>query len=77
MELFLTCIDEMSIQWRLGVVMAEKKIRGKTLSERTGLSEKYISVLKNFDPERLSIDTLNRLCKGLECQPGDLLIYSD
>lgn len=65
----------MSIEVRLNVMMAEKRIRLNELARRVGLSEVNLSVLKNHKARAIRFSTLEALCRELECQPGDLLRY--
>ena len=65
----------MSIDVRLNVVMAEKKMRLNELSKRIGISEVNLSILKNDKAKAIRFSTLELLCKELDCQPGDLLKY--
>ncbi len=65
----------MSIDVRLNVVMAEKRIRLNELSKRIGISEVNLSILKNNKAKAIRFSTLELICKELECQPGDLLKY--
>ena len=65
----------MSIEVRLNVVMAERKIRLGELAKRVGLSEVNLSILKNEKAKAIRFSTLEVLCRELECQPGDLLRY--
>lgn len=67
----------MSIVVRLDVLMAKNKMRLQTLSEKTGLSETNLSILKNEKARAIRFSTLELLCKVLGCQPGDLLEYKD
>ena len=39
------------------------------------LSESTLQKLRNRQP--ISWDNVEQLCRMLECQPGDLLIYND
>lgn len=43
------------------------------LAEKTGLNKNTITTLKKKG--KGSLDTVNALCKVLNCQPGDLLEY--
>lgn len=63
------------IKWRLKVLMAERDMDNTKLMELTQLHRNTITKLKNNRPDRLTIDTLNRLCQALDCQPGDLMSY--
>lgn len=67
----------MPIKWRLAVLMADREFDHKDLAELTGLHPVTVSRLKNMRtmPRRLDSDTLTKLCKALDCQPGDLLRY--
>ncbi len=66
----------MGIDVRLNVVMAEKKIRLNELSKRIGISEVNLSILKNDKAKAIRFSTLELLCRELDCQPGDLLKYT-
>ena len=63
------------IKWRLKVLMAVRDMDNTQLMELTQLHRNTITKLKNNRPDRLTIDTLNRLCQALDCQPGDLMSY--
>jgi len=65
----------LSIEVRLNVVMAEKRIRLNELAKRVRLSEVNLSILKNSKAKAIRFSTLEVLCRELECQPGDLLKY--
>lgn len=69
-------VPEMPIKWRLAAVMADREIDNQRLHELTGLHVGTISKLRNNPPRRVDIETLETLCKALECQPGDLLRYT-
>ena len=36
-----------------------------------------VSILKNGKAKAVKIETLNKLCKALDCQPGDLFAYEE
>ncbi len=67
----------MSVKWRLNVLMAERYLKNKDLTEATGMHPVTISKLKNSQemPERLERATLEKLCAALNCQPGDLMLW--
>lgn len=58
---------------RLDVMMARRKIRGRDLAARIGITEQNLSLLKSGKVKGVRFETLARLCAALECQPGDLL----
>ncbi len=55
------------------VMLAKRKMSVTELSERVGITMANISILKNGKAKAIKIDTLNRICTALECQPGDIL----
>ena len=64
------------IEWRLHIVMAERRMTPTELAEKMGLNRVSVSRLKNSHTmPRLNEETLDKLCSALECQPGDLLRY--
>ena len=60
---------------RLDRMMAERKITLRKLSHEVGISEVNLSKLKNGKVKSIRFDTLNRLCKVLNCYPKDLLEF--
>ena len=63
----------MPIIVNLDVVLAKRKMSVTQLSERVGITMANISILKNGKAKAIKIDTLNRICAALNCQPGDIL----
>jgi putative transcriptional regulator len=60
---------------KLDVVLAERKVRSKTLAEYVGITEANLSLLKQGKVKGVRFDTLERICEFLDCQPGDLLVF--
>ena len=63
----------MSIVVRIDVMLAERKMRAKTLADKMDLTEAQLSKIRNGHMKGIKFDTLYRLCEILECEPGDLL----
>ena len=61
----------------LDVMMAKRKISLTELAERIGLTPANLSILKTGKARALRFSTLDRICKVLKCQPGDILEYRD
>ena len=59
----------------LDVMMAKRKISLAELAARIDLTQANLSILKTGKGKAVRFSTLNRLCKELGCQPGDLLEY--
>ena len=67
----------MAIQVNLDVMLARRKMRMTELSDRVGVTMANLSVLKTGKAKAIRFSTLDRLCRALDCQPGDLLAYQD
>ena len=67
----------MKIISRLDRVMADRKISLNDLSEQVGVSTVNLSKLKNGKVSAIRFSTLEALCRVLNCQPGDLLEYTN
>lgn len=57
----------------IDVMMAKRKISLTELSEQVGITLANMSVLKTGKAKAIRLETLDKLCKALGCQPGDLL----
>jgi putative transcriptional regulator len=65
----------MAIIVNLDVMMAKRKIGAGELAEKIGITAANLSILKNQKAKAIRFSTLNRICKILECQPGDILEF--
>ncbi len=61
----------------LDVVMAQRKMSLNELSEKTGISTTNLSILKNNKAKAIRFSTLEEICRALDCQPKDILAYSE
>ena len=59
----------------LDVMMAKRKMSVTELSERLDITMANVSILKNGKAKAVKLDTLNKICSILDCQPGDILEY--
>ena len=66
----------MAIILRLDRVMADRKISLNELAERVGISNVNLSNLKTGKVRAIRFSTLNAICRELDCQPGDCLLYT-
>ena len=60
----------------IDVMLARRKMSVTELSNRVGITMANISILKNGRAKAIRVETLDRICAALECQPGDILEYS-
>jgi putative transcriptional regulator len=65
----------MSIITNIDVMLAKRKMSVTELSERVGITMANISILKNGKARAVRFETLEAICKALDCQPGDLLEF--
>lgn len=65
----------MAIIIHIDVMLAKRKMSVTELSERVGITMANISILKNGKAKAIKLETLNKICEVLECQPGDILEY--
>ena len=57
----------------IDVMLARRKMSVTELSERVGITIANISILKNGRAKAIRIETLDKICRALDCQPGDIL----
>lgn len=65
----------MSIIVNLDVMLAKRKMRSRELSDHIGITEQNISLLKSGKVKGIRFETLEKICRALDCQPGDLLEF--
>ena len=63
----------MPIVINLDVAMARKKMSLTELSERVGISMTNLSLIKTGKVKGIRFNTLEAICKALDCKPGDIL----
>ena len=61
----------------IDVMLAKRKMSVTELTEKVGLTMANVSLLKNGKVKAIKLSTLNKICEVLQCQPGDILEYSD
>jgi putative transcriptional regulator len=65
----------MPIIVNLDVMLARRKMRSKELAQRIGITEQNVSLLKSGKVKGVRFETLDAICRALDCQPGDILEY--
>lgn len=65
----------MPIIVNLDVMMAKRKISLNELSARVDLTLSNLSILKTGKAKAIRFNTLDAICKALDCQPGDILEF--
>lgn len=65
----------MAIRVDLDILLVQRKMTVKQLSELVDISPTNLSVLKNGHARAIRFSTLAALCQALECEPGDILRF--
>lgn len=61
----------------IDVMLAKRKMSVTELSQQVGITLANISILKNGRAKAVRLETLDKICRALQCQPGDLLEYRE
>ena len=67
----------MPIIVNLDVVLARRKMRSNELAELISITPQNLSVLKSGRARAIRFETLEKICRALECQPGELLEFKE
>ncbi len=67
----------MPIIVNLDVMMARRKISLGELAARVDLTPANLSILKTGKAKAIRFSTLEAICRELDCQPGDILEFSE
>ncbi len=59
------------------VMLAKRKMSSAALAEKVGITPANLSILKTGKAKAVRFSTLEAICKALDCQPGDVLEYSE
>ena len=65
----------MAIIIELDVMLARRKMKLLDLAEHVGITIQNLSILKNGKAKAIRLETMEAICKALDCQPGDLLRF--
>ena len=57
----------------IDVMLVKRKMRVGELSEKVGITPANMSILKNGKAKAIELETLDKICRALACQPGDIL----
>lgn len=67
----------MAIIVNLDVMLAKRKMSLTELSEKVGITMSNLSILKTGKAKAIRFSTLEAICEVLDCQPGDILAFSE
>ncbi|WP_410470551.1 helix-turn-helix domain-containing protein [Enterococcus sp.] len=63
------------IKINLDRIMLDRKISSKELAQQVGITQANLSILKTQKAKGVRFNTLDSICKILQCQPGDIIEY--
>jgi putative transcriptional regulator len=66
----------MSIQVNLDLLLVKRGMTLTELAEAIDITLPNLSILKTNKARAVRFSTLDAICRELECQPGDLLEYT-
>ncbi len=67
----------MPIIVNLDVMLAKRKMKSKDLAAQIGITTANLSILKSGKAKAVRFSTLEAICKALDCQPADILEYTE
>jgi putative transcriptional regulator len=67
----------MSIIIRLDEVMERRNTSLTELSQAVDITLANLSILKTGKARAVRFSTLEAICKTLDCQPGDILVFKE
>jgi len=65
----------MAIRVQLDRILLERRMSLTELADRVGVTLANLSILKTGKARAVRFSTLDALCRELDCQPGDLLVW--
>jgi len=67
----------MPIIVNLDVMLARRKMQLQELAEKVDITMANLSILKTGKAKAVRFSTLEAICEALNCQPGDILAYTE
>ena len=65
----------MAIRVKLDHLMLDRRLTLTELAARVDITLANLSILKTGKARAVRFSTLAALCRELDCQPGDLIVY--
>lgn len=69
--------NEDEIVIRIDVMLAKRKMSVSELADKVGITLANMSVLKTGKAKAIKFSTMAKICRVLDCQPGDLFEYRE
>jgi putative transcriptional regulator len=66
------------IRFTLDRLMFERnRMKVPELQEKSGVNKNTLYAIYNNTCTRVDLSVINRICKALDCKPGDLMVYEE
>jgi len=66
-----------AINVQLDRMLQERRMSLTELSDAVGVTIANLSILKTGKAKAVRFTTLEKICRALDCQPGDILVFDD
>lgn len=67
----------MAIRITIDRMLAERGMSVGEFADAIGITPANVAVLKNGRAKAVRLSTLDAICRVLDCQPGDILLYEE
>jgi putative transcriptional regulator len=67
----------MAVRVEIDKLLLERKMSVGDFAARVGITPANVAVLKNGRARAIRFSTLDAICRVLECQPGDVLVWEE
>ncbi len=65
----------MAIRLEIDVLLAQRRMSVGDFADAIGITPANVAVLKNGRAKAVRFTTLDAICRVLECQPGDIMVW--
>ncbi|MGC7847434.1 helix-turn-helix domain-containing protein [Desulforudis sp. 1088] len=63
------------VTWTLHLLMGERRLKIADVARASGLGWETVSKIYKGEAKQVGLETLDALCRALDCTPGELLTY--
>ncbi len=67
----------MTVRVEIDKLLLERKMSVGDFAARVGITPANVAVLKNGRARAIRFSTLDAICRVLDCQPGDVLVWEE
>ena len=65
------------IEVNLDVMLSKRKMSSGELAAQIGITQANLSILKTGKAKAIRFSTLEAICRVLDCQPADILVFKE